>query len=214
MAARFHRMGNDFVFDAIVDGRRQLVLRDMASTELVVLSGTEGGFGPFWSPDSRSVAFFAHNGQRLQLKRIPATGGPVRVIADAQPGQATTHDGTWRGGVILFATGGPIYRVAATGGTATALETLPWKPGQRRYASVQLLPDGHHLLVTLADDPALYAASLDAPGTRKILDEGASARYAAGHVFYARGAGLFARPFDPERLEVSGAEVQVAERAG
>ena len=116
--------------------------------------------------------------------------------------------------MILFATGGRISRVAATGGTATALETLPWKPGQRRYASVQLLPDGHHLLVTVADDPALYVASLDAPGTRKIMDDGASARYAAGHVFYSRGAGLFARPFDPERLEVSGAEVQVAERAG
>ena len=82
--------------------------------------------------------------------------------------------GTWRGGVILFATGGPLYRVPATGGTPTALETLPWKPGQRRYASVQLLPDGHHVLVTREDDPALYAASLDAPGTRKILDEGAS----------------------------------------
>ena len=36
--------GQRFVFEATVDGRRQLVLRDMASTALVVLTGTEGGF--------------------------------------------------------------------------------------------------------------------------------------------------------------------------
>jgi eukaryotic-like serine/threonine-protein kinase len=47
------------------------------------------------------------------------------------------------------------------------------------------------------------------------LDEGgAFPRYAAGHVFYTRGSGLFARPFDPERLEVSGIELQIAEQAG
>ena len=38
--------------------------------------------------------------------------------------------------------------------------------------------------------------------------------YAAGHLFYSRRAGVFARPFDAERLEFSGAEVQVTERAG
>jgi eukaryotic-like serine/threonine-protein kinase len=207
--------GQRFVFETTVNGRDQLALRDMASTGLVVLAGTEGGGGPFWSSDSRSIAFFSLNGGLAQLKRIPAAGGPVRVICDTPSLDFSIPiDGTWRGGVILFTNGGPITRVAATGGTPTHLETLPWKPGQRGYASVQLLPDGHHLLVSFADDPALYGASLDAPGTRKILDEGAPARYAAGHVFYARGEGLFARPLDPERLLVSGAEVQIADRAG
>ena len=82
--------GQRFVFETSVNGRAQLVLRDMASTGLTVLSGTEGGFFPFWSSDSRSVAFFELHGQRVQLKRIPATGGPVRVIADAQV-PATRH---------------------------------------------------------------------------------------------------------------------------
>jgi hypothetical protein len=206
--------GQRFVFATTVDGRDQLVLRDMASTGLVVLSGTEGGICPFWSSDSRSVAFFASNGHQVQLKRIPATGGPVQVIADVQLEPNYCSGGTWRGGVILFVTDGPIYRVPATGGTPTALETFPRKPPQGRYASVQLLADGHQVLVTVSGDPALYAASLNALGTRKILDEGAFARYAAGHLFYTREAGLFARPFDPERLLVSGAEVQVAEQTG
>ena len=204
--------GQRFVFEATVDGRRQLVLRNLASTALVVLAGTDGGLGPFWSPDSQSVAFFDLEGR---LKQIPVTGGHVRVLAK------TTHftsgpAGTWGPGVILFGSGeeGRIYRVAATGGPATALDTLPWKPGERRYASPRFLPDGRHFLVTVMDDPALYVASLDASGMRKVMEDGTSAVYAAGRLFYSRGTGVFARPFDPERLEFSGAEAQVTERAG
>ena len=201
--------GRRFVFHATVDGLRRLVLRDLTSGTLVVLVGTDGGYNPFWSPDSQSVAFFD---TESHLKQIAVTGRPVRVLANTTyvPGSLAT----WGAGVILFVQEGRIYRVAATGGTPTALDTLPWKPGQRRYESPKFLPDGRHFLVTVVDDPALYVASLDAPGTRKLLEDGASAGYAAGHLFYSRGAGLFARPFDPERLEFSGAEVQVTERAG
>ena len=53
---------------------------------------------------------------------------------------------------------------------------------------------------------------LPAPG--KFWTRAPPLGYAAGHVFYARGEGLFARPFYPERLQVSGAEVQIADRAG
>jgi hypothetical protein len=157
--------GRRFVFETSVDGRDQLALRDMAKTELVVLAGTEGGISPFWSADSQSIAFFSN----LQLKRIPATGGPVRVIADTPSLEfSITPHGTWRGNVILFTAGGRVSRVPATGGTAVTLSTLPWKPGQRGYTSVQLLPDGHHLLITQQDDPALYAASLDVPAPGKF----------------------------------------------
>ena len=203
--------GRRFVFEATVDGLRRLVLRDLASGTLVVLVGTDGGYNPFWSPDSQSIAFFD---TESHLKQVAVTGRPVRVLAK------TTYvhgglPGTWGPGVILFGSQeGRIYRVAATGGTATALDTLPWKPGQKPYASPKFLPDGRHFLVTVVDDPALYVASLDAPDTRKLLEDGASAGYAAGHLFYSRGTGLFARPFDPDRLEFSGAEVQVTERAG
>ena len=126
--------------------------------------------------------------------------------------------GTWAPGVILFGpparhVAGRMYRVADTGGPASALETLPWKPGERQFVSPRFLPDGRHFMVNVAGDPALYVASIDAPGTRKILDDASSAAYGAGHLFYSRGAGLFARPFDAERLEVSGAEVQVTAQA-
>jgi hypothetical protein len=76
--------------------------------------------------------------------------------------------GTWGPGVILFESqDGHIYRVAATGGKATALDTLSWEPGKRTFASPRFLPDGRHFLVTVVADPALYVASLDAPACGK-----------------------------------------------
>jgi eukaryotic-like serine/threonine-protein kinase len=204
--------GKRFVFEATVDGRHQLVLRDLASTAFVVLEGTDGALDPFWSPDSRWVAFFVSSGH---LKRVPLMGGPAREIADRVPILNVPIGSTWRDGVILFAPAdGRIYRVAEAGGTATAVETGPWKPGQRRFAFPRFLPDGRHFLVTVVDDPAVYVASLDAPGMRQVMDDGAPAVYAAGHLFYSRRAGVFARPFDAERLEFSGAEMQLTQRAG
>ena len=204
--------GRQFVFSAQVDGKqRHLVLRDMASSELVVIPDTRNAFKPFWSPDGRSVAFIvAHNGQ---LRRVLVTGGSARILTET--GTITFGDhGTWAPGVILFGPrAGRIHRVADTGGTASPLETLPWKPKQGDFMSPRFLPDGRHFMVNSVADPAVYLASVDAPGTRKILDDASSAAYAAGHVFYSRGAGLFARPFDAERLEVSGDEVQVTAQA-
>jgi eukaryotic-like serine/threonine-protein kinase len=205
--------GRWFVFDATVDGRQRLVLRDLASTALVVLAGTEGGFNPFWSPDSRAIAFFAAD---AQLKQISVPGGPVRVVADTRFRLSAGQIGaTWRGDTILMAPEeGRIYRVPATGGTVAAVKTLPWEPGQTRFESPRFLPDGRRFLVTVVGDPALYVASLDAPGIRKIMEDGAGAVYAARHLFYSRATGIFARPFDPERLELSGAEVLMTERGG
>ena len=74
--------GRRLVFSADLKGRPQLFIRDLASTAVVGLADTDGAFFPFWSPDSRSIAFFAMG----KLKRIGITGGPARVLADAKAG--------------------------------------------------------------------------------------------------------------------------------
>ena len=194
--------GQRFVFEATVDGLQRLVLRDLASATLVVLVETDGGYNPFWSPDSQSVAFFD---MESQLKLIAVTGRPVRVLAKTTYGHGFGLGGTWGPGVILFGSGeGRIYRVAATGGTPAPSTRCRGSPDRGGIRLQGFFPDGRHFLVTVVDDPALYVASLDAPGMRKVMDEGASAVYAAGHLFYSRGTGVFARPFDAERLEFSG----------
>lgn len=59
------------------------------------------------------------------------------MITDKIPMLSVPIEGTWRNGVILFADR-RLYRVAETGGTATAVETLSWKPGQRRQQKLHV----------------------------------------------------------------------------
>lgn len=203
--------GRHIVVVATVRGRWQLVIRDLASGQVIERDDTERGYSPFWSPDSQSIGFFADR----KLKRIALSGGPATVIADAKEFTGQRGGFTWASGVILFpSSDGAILQVADTGGTPTAVATLPWVAGQRAFGWPRFLPDGRRFLVTQVDDPALYVASLDTSGTIKLPQDGAQAVYAAGHLLFFRGVGAYARPFDAARLEFTGREVLLAERAG
>ena len=110
--------GRQLVFVASGDGRPRLWLRPLDKTTAQPLAGTEGASYPFWSPDSRSVGFFADG----KLKRIDLGGGSPQALTDA-----TARGGTWSAdGVILFARtiGGPLFRVPASGGEAVAVTKL------------------------------------------------------------------------------------------
>ena len=73
--------GTGVVFVAVAaNGARQLWLRRFDAVDSRVLAGTDGAHNPFWSPDARSIAFFA----RGKLKASP-TGGEPQVICDAGP---------------------------------------------------------------------------------------------------------------------------------
>src|SRR5262249_24076633 len=79
--------GKSLVFVASGDGPQRLWLRHLDKTEAQPLAGTEGADLPFWSPDSRSIAFFANT----KLKRMDLVGGPPRALADAP----FARGGTW-----------------------------------------------------------------------------------------------------------------------
>ena len=88
--------GRLVVFSAILDGKSQLYLRSIRKLSLDALPGTDGATFPFWSPDSRSIAFFMGD----KLKRLDVGGGPAVNVADAPQARG----GAWSGsGVILFA---------------------------------------------------------------------------------------------------------------
>jgi serine/threonine protein kinase/Tol biopolymer transport system component len=203
--------GQRLVFSAEVNGRQQLFIRDLASTGLLGLDDTEDGYFPFWSPDSKSLAFFA----RGKLKRTGVTGGRPRVLAEAAGWlRSLTGGGTWTDGTILFAiSDGSIVRVDDTGGKVTRVDTVPWKAGENAFVWPRFLPDGRHFLVSKVGDPALYVASLDAIGMQQVAEEGSRAIYAAGRLVFFRGASVFARPFDPERFAFTGPEKKLIDRA-
>jgi hypothetical protein len=84
----------------------RLWLRELNAVSPRPLAGSDGAAFPFWSPDSRSIGFFAE----AKLKRLDLTGGVAQVLADAP----IARGGTWnRDGVILFTPGTayPIFRV-------------------------------------------------------------------------------------------------------
>ncbi|MBI1790215.1 MAG: serine/threonine-protein kinase [Acidobacteria bacterium] len=139
--------GRKIVFGAWGDGASRLWLRSLATTAAQPLAGTEGATVPFWSPDSRSIGFFAGNA----LKRLDLGGGAPQTLAPAVAGRG----GTWNAdGVIVFAPSlsTPLMRVPATGGTAVAVTTLG--PQQRGHHAPFFLPDGRRLLFYMPGAPS------------------------------------------------------------
>ncbi len=111
--------GRQLVFAASGDGQPRLWLRPLDKTTAQPLAGTEGASVPFWSPDGRSLGFFASG----QLKRIDLAGGSAQALATV----LIARGGTWGpDGTILFAPTitGPLFRIPATGGKAVAVTTL------------------------------------------------------------------------------------------
>jgi Tol biopolymer transport system component len=196
--------------EANATGRQQLWLRDFDSPTAQALPGTEDAWGPFWSPDSRFVAFTAGS-----LKKVPATGGPAETIT-ASPADG---GGTWnRDGVILFSTGpgSSILRVPSAGGPATPVTSLDTSQRASGHYWPYFLPDGKHFLYTIAtanpENSGIYMGSLDSKDTKLILKAYSSALYAPpGYLLFDRAGTLFAQPFDTDRLELKGDAIPIAE---
>jgi eukaryotic-like serine/threonine-protein kinase len=188
--------------------RGRLWLRSIDSVDATPIDDTDGATYPFWSPDSRSVAFFVDG----TLKRKELAGGTPRTLAQ----NTNARGGTWgRDGVILFGTAeGGISRVPAAGGTASAVTTPDRAHGESWHRFPQVLPDGRHFLYLArsGDTRTLYAGSLDQRVKKRLVDTNVRAEYAeAGYLFFVAGEGaLMARPFDVSRLEFTGEAVQVA----
>ena len=92
-------------------GAFKLWVRDLSAADARPIAGTEAGHLPFWSPDSRQVAFFSAD----KLKRVPAAGGTVETLCDAKDGRG----GSWgTANVIVFApaNAGALQSVSANGG--------------------------------------------------------------------------------------------------
>jgi Tol biopolymer transport system component len=211
--------GHRMVLWLLNGGKRQLWLRSLDSTQLQVLPGTDAARAPFWSPDGKSIGFFADG----KLKTLPASGGPPQVLCD---GTGLAGGGTWnRDGVILFSTSGvsdPIQRVNASGGACTVV-THP--EGGSGHVHPEFLPDGKHFVFAVVrgcDETkrGLYAASLDDPTPRRLLGDVSSAMFAPstagkkhGYLLFLRGSDLMAQPFHAETLQLAGDPVRIATNA-
>ncbi len=208
--------GRRLVFAAnAADGKRLLWVRALDAVVPQPLSGTEGAHYPFWSPDSRWIAFFAGG----KLRRMEATGGPTQVICDAEEGRG----GTWnREDVIVFSPyfTNPLYRVTAHGGPPAAVTRLDTSRQESNHRWPQFLPDGRHFVFTAmqpgvnleSESFGIYVASLDSPQPVLLTRALSNAVYASGYLLYARQGNLLAHPFDPDRRRFTGDPFPIAEQ--
>jgi eukaryotic-like serine/threonine-protein kinase len=189
---------------ADAQGKTKLWVRQLSSDTALPLDGTEGGINPFWSPDSRFVAFFAVDGK---LRRIPAGGGQADAVCDAWQ----IYGGTWgRDDVIVFSTGTKgLFQVPAAGGTPVRIPT-PEKESD--YRQPQFLPDGKHVLVTANSAEGIFVVARDTGGVQSVLPNESLAQYAEpGYLLFLHGSTLMAQPFDVRTLRLSGTAHPMAE---
>jgi Tol biopolymer transport system component len=196
----------------------KLWLRPLDSLEARPLPGTEGANFPFWSADSKSIAFIAD----LKLKRLDLQGDAPVPVCPISPGQPTIG-GTWnRDGVILFPGLAGLLRVSISGGDPIPLTTPDASRGETGHGFPQFLPDGKHFLYFVqSGDPnvaGIYIASLDHPEARVlVLNTYTKAVYTEpvmaepGYLLWLREQTLWAQRFDAKKLRLQGDPVVVVQ---
>jgi len=203
--------GRIIAFIATAEGKRFIYVRPIDSLIAQRLAGTDEAFFPFWSPDSRYLAFFTNN----KLKKVEATGGVPQTICDARSGGG----GTWnRDGMILFGgDGNSIHRVSATGGPATPVLKIDEARRETGQFWPSFLPDGRHFLYQswngTTEDSSIFVASVDGTDRKLLMKNDSNVVYTPpGFLLFARETTLMAQPFDANKLQLSGEPFPVAEQ--
>ena len=209
--------GQRLVFVATgADGKRVLWTRPIDALGAQPLPGTEEASNPFWSPDSRSIGFFAAGSK---LKKIDFAGGPAQTLTDLQ---TTAAGGTWnQQGLIVFSRspGDGLYKVSATGGTPARATNLDESRKETTHAWPYFLPDGRHFLYLARsaqrENTGIYVAALDSSERKLLVNADSSAAYAPpGFLLFLRERTLMAQRFDANNLQLSGEAFPIAEQVG
>lgn len=189
--------GRMLAFTAQVDGRAHLWIRRLDSQDAQTLAGTEGAYFPFWSPDSKWIAFYTPE----RLMKVAAAGGAPQTICKTDP---RVSGGSWGAGDVMVLTdiSGDLSQVLASGGTPAALFPGHWP---------HFLPDGRRFL--FQRDNTVWIGSVDnSLPPRRLLDAPAARpAYSQEHILFVRRRSLMAQRVDLASVQVSGTPFPVAE---
>ena len=178
----------------------------MDSLDARFLPGTEGAAFPFWSPDSRQLAFFANR----QLKKITLADGHIDEICDAPDARG----GAWsQSDVIVFSplNSGPLMRVNAAGGKPEPVTTLDANEHGHRFPA--FLEDGDHFVYASVPphngEFNILLGSLSGLGRTSLLTAQNAPSVASGHLLFMRRGSLVAQKFDQKRRALTGDPVSL-----
>jgi serine/threonine-protein kinase len=175
-----------------------LFVRPVGAIESTIIPGSEGGTGLAFSPDGRSLAFFAAGA----LKRLDVGGGTAAKLCDLE---APPLGISWTGDGVFFATSRGIMQLAESGGTPKVMVSA--QDGEVLSAP-QMLPDHRTLLFATARSRELegriVVQSIDGGAQRTIVEKGSNPKYArSGHIVYVSNRTLYALPFDASALQAT-----------
>jgi len=189
----------------VIDGaQRTIHLREIDALETLRLPDTDGADKLAFSPDSRSIAFFAHG----KLRRFDLGDRSAIDICDATKGSGISwgSDGT-----IVFNAGwiNSLSRVSAEGGTPEPATRLDEADGEIGHWFPDLLPDGQHVLIsrwrTGLNDMSVAVASLASGEIRDLVPRASFARFVPpNRLLFTRAGAIYVVAFDPDSLEISG----------
>ncbi len=198
--------GTNLAYVAVdADGLSRVWVRALDNFSARPLAGTEGAIFPFWSPDGKSIGFFAD----AKLKRVDIAGGPALTLCEA----LGARGGSWsKRGVIVFAPGylDALSQVPAAGGTPQPVTKLdPAQHTTHRWP--QFLPDGEHFIYLAANhnspqgsQAGIYFASLDGKPGALVVHTYSNALYASGYLLYMQGNTFVAQHFDASTGRLTG----------
>jgi Tol biopolymer transport system component/tRNA A-37 threonylcarbamoyl transferase component Bud32 len=199
--------GRMAAFVAAVNGKTELWVRVFEETSARLLPGTEGAGNPFWSPNSKTIAFSAAG----KLQRTDLAGTPPVTICDA----VATLGAVWStdGQIVFGWPGGGLLRVPASGGTPSPLTRLDVSRGEAAHRFPQILPGNRVLYWVLADKPenaGVYVSTFAKPAERVFLLRTETAAILASggegrdYLLWLRGGTLVAQEFDAGALKLRG----------
>ena len=198
------------------DGGSSLLVRRLDSIDSTPVAASEDALNPFWSPDSRQVAFFSGKDQTSEgLWITDLQGGGARTIVNLP----TLLDaaGSWNAdGLVLVASRGTkgIQRISLNGGQLTPVTTLDPSGGEIAHLYPQFLPDGRHFIyqaeTSARENWAIFIGSIDAPVRRKLVQSDYAQFAAPNLLVYTQRENLVAQTLDLSTLALTGQPAVIA----
>ncbi|MFG0284387.1 MAG: protein kinase [Phycisphaerales bacterium JB039] len=204
-----HIISPDGRFTAYVQGG-SLWIRERSSFDARLIPETEGATQPFWSPDSAHVGF----AQGDRLRKVALAGGGATTICKG-PGEFSEASGAaWLDdGTIIFTTGNSgLYAAPASGGQPE-LWLAPDPETELDFHEVSALPDGKGVIFVVHPiNDNWYIGASDGARRAVVARFGSASSSSpcygrSGHVLFTNTGedrGLWAVPFDVDRLEATG----------
>jgi serine/threonine-protein kinase len=186
-------------------GRPRLVRRALDDLAQQPIPGTEGATTPFFSPDGRSLGFYASG----QLKKIPVDGGVATPLATLSGVQGAS----WGPDGIVVSASGKLVIVPSGGGTP-----VPLRSGDSTVGYWPVVIAGGKAVAYATTTNTAAEIAIAVPFTGRITLVGLPGRspvgVAEGELIVARTDGaLVAVPFDVRALRMTGSQSVVVQSA-